>query len=161
THRRGGGAVAGHPGPGRNPPPPVPPRRRPSPAGLAAPGAAPPKPAHPGGLPPRGPPAPPPRPPPPAPTRPPPPPSNGPGPPGPAPQLLPAGLVPAEPARDAAPRGDTSPPSLLLVGDVDFGAAPGTPPAEVASRAGVRGTALPAYAPLPGTRGEVLAVRDS
>jgi CHAT domain-containing protein len=77
------------------------------------------------------------------------------------PQMLPAWLVPAEPAGDTPPNDAAPPPSLLVVGDVDFGAAPGAAPAEVASRAAVRGGALPAYAPLPGTRGEVLAVRDS
>src|SRR5581483_9358176 len=48
------------------------------------------------------------------------------------------------------------------VGDVDFGAVPGAPAeTNVAARSAARGSALPAYASLEGSRVEILAVRDS
>jgi CHAT domain-containing protein len=69
-------------------------------------------------------------------------------------------LLPALLAKGAA-GGKTG--SLLLVGEVDYGAKPGAPEsdalasARAAPRAGLRG----AWDPLPGTRSEVLAVLDS
>jgi CHAT domain-containing protein/Tfp pilus assembly protein PilF len=90
----------------------------------------------------------------------------------PVPQLLPELLaserrqppVPGEqqgrqPGTNAPRSPDPTLESLLLVGDVDFGAAPGQP--VDASRSAARGGALPAYGRLAGTRQEVLAVRDS
>jgi len=75
----------------------------------------------------------------------------------PIPQQLPQMLQ-----RSPAPADDT--PSLLLVGDVDYGADPGRPGTAVAARsaprsdrAGTRGT----WSPLRETRQEILAVRDS
>jgi CHAT domain-containing protein len=75
----------------------------------------------------------------------------------PVPQLLPELLAARE--SDAG-----SEPSLLLVGDVDFGAAPGLADARSTSRSAPRGSragALPAFDSLQATREEILAVRDS
>jgi CHAT domain-containing protein/tetratricopeptide (TPR) repeat protein len=73
----------------------------------------------------------------------------------PVPQYLPELLAPP----DKRPA-----PSLLLVGDVDYGAAPGLADARGTSRSAARSAragALPAYPRLEATREEVLAVRDS
>ena len=74
----------------------------------------------------------------------------------PVPQLLPLLLDNKEPAR--APE-----PSLLLVADVDYGAASGPTDAVADSRAaplGERGSRL-RWSALPGTRAEMTAIRDS
>jgi CHAT domain-containing protein/tetratricopeptide (TPR) repeat protein len=76
----------------------------------------------------------------------------------PVPQLLPELLAPSD--KDKAPPR----PALLLVGDVDFGAAPGLADAGGTSRSAARAGragALPAYPNLPATREEIVAVRDS
>lgn len=52
-------------------------------------------------------------------------------------------------------------PSLLLVGDVDFGADPGKSSLLAASRSAARGDAAMAWQPLPGTREEVAAIAAS
>jgi CHAT domain-containing protein/Flp pilus assembly protein TadD len=75
----------------------------------------------------------------------------------PVPQLLPELLA----ARQADPEPK---PSLLLVGDVDFGAAPGLADARGTSRSAARGRgagALPAADRLPFTREEIALVRES
>ncbi|MHC4974152.1 MAG: tetratricopeptide repeat protein [Planctomycetota bacterium] len=71
----------------------------------------------------------------------------------PVPRLLPSLLA----------RKTTVKPSLLLVGEVDYGAAPGAPARDllVAARTAPRGGLRGAWKPLPATRAEVLAVRDS
>jgi CHAT domain-containing protein len=65
-----------------------------------------------------------------------------------------------------APRLDQSlqPPSLLVVGDVDYGAAPGQIVERAVSRSAPkvqRGAALPHFAKLDATRPEILAIKDS
>jgi CHAT domain-containing protein len=81
----------------------------------------------------------------------------------PIPRLLPE-LVSNSDLSDSAKRNALEPPSLLLVGDVDFDAAPVRAPAEaivqMAPR-GSRGAELPRWAPLPGTRTEIVAIADS
>lgn len=76
----------------------------------------------------------------------------------PVPQLLPGLLAPRERAAEA-------PPSLLVLGDVDFGAETGQATATASSRSAVqsptRAGTLPSFRRLPGTRAEILAVRDS
>jgi CHAT domain-containing protein/tetratricopeptide (TPR) repeat protein len=74
------------------------------------------------------------------------------------PQLLPELLRP-----DAKDKKDT-PPSLLLIGDVDFGAAPGVADARGGNRTAIRGSraeALMQFGRLPATREEIVAVSDS
>jgi CHAT domain-containing protein/Flp pilus assembly protein TadD len=71
----------------------------------------------------------------------------------PVPRLLPE-LLAAGPAKDVEP-------SLLAVGDVAYGAEPGPANQPANSRAAARAGNLPAWKPLPATRGEILAVRDS
>jgi CHAT domain-containing protein/tetratricopeptide (TPR) repeat protein len=61
----------------------------------------------------------------------------------------------------AAASGNDSAPSLLAVGDVDYGAEPGQADQVATSRAPTRAGDLPAWKSLPATRGEVLSVRDS
>ena len=73
----------------------------------------------------------------------------------PVPQLLPHLLATRPPA--------PAPPSLLLVGDVDFGATPGVV-ADNSRRAAARGNragAWPAYRRLDATREEIVAIKDS
>src|SRR5262249_55807506 len=79
----------------------------------------------------------------------------------PVPQLLPALLAPAD--KDTLPAVKAPGDALLLVGDIDYGAAPGQALAVADSRSAARSGAggLPKWSGLPGTRGEVLAVRDS
>jgi CHAT domain-containing protein/Tfp pilus assembly protein PilF len=75
----------------------------------------------------------------------------------PVPQLLPE-LLAAQPGTDKAE------PSLLLVGDVDYGAVPGLVDEHGGSRSAARGSragVLPAYGALAATREEIVAVRDS
>jgi CHAT domain-containing protein/tetratricopeptide (TPR) repeat protein len=75
----------------------------------------------------------------------------------PVPQLLPELMA-------SGPNRAGHEPALLLVGDVDYGAAPGSSVAQLDRRSAARGSrpgALKAFEPLPGTRHEVLAVRDS
>jgi CHAT domain-containing protein/Tfp pilus assembly protein PilF len=67
----------------------------------------------------------------------------------PVPQLLPDLVAPR-------PAGE---PSLLAVGDVDYGADPGKPDAAAAARAATRGGERKGWGPLPATREEVDAVR--
>jgi CHAT domain-containing protein/Tfp pilus assembly protein PilF len=69
----------------------------------------------------------------------------------PVPQLLPDLLAPR-------PAGE---PSLLAVGDVDYGADPGKPAAGAVARAGTRGDRGRGWDPLPATRAEVDAVKAS
>jgi CHAT domain-containing protein len=74
------------------------------------------------------------------------------------PQLLPELLRP-----DPKDKKDM-PPSLLLVGDVDFDAGAGKPVLADAGRSAARGlrqSTIGQFHPLAATRGEVLAVRDS
>jgi CHAT domain-containing protein len=67
------------------------------------------------------------------------------------PQLLPELLARGEPAGDVAGK-----PSLLLVGDVDFAAAPGTADEDAGSRSPARGTTERLqFRPLPATLGEI------
>jgi CHAT domain-containing protein len=68
----------------------------------------------------------------------------------PVPQLLPIVLGPRDPKAAAAP-------SLLLVGDVDYGAEAGAAPGDANRSAGLL-TALGPWRMLPGTRGEVEAI---
>jgi CHAT domain-containing protein len=73
----------------------------------------------------------------------------------PVPQLLPELLA-------GWPGADKVVPSLLLVGDVDYGAVPGLVDEQDGSRSaarGSRGGALPAYSPLPSTLGEILVAQ--
>jgi CHAT domain-containing protein/Tfp pilus assembly protein PilF len=75
----------------------------------------------------------------------------------PVPQLLPE-LLAAQPGTDKAE------PSLLLLGDVDYGAVPGLVDGSGGSRSAARGGqggALPAFGALAATRPEIAAVRDS
>jgi CHAT domain-containing protein len=75
----------------------------------------------------------------------------------PVPQLLPELLA-------ARPDPEKGAPSLLLVGDVDYGAVPGLVDSGGKSRSAARGSragALPAYGALAATREEIVAVRDS
>ncbi len=72
----------------------------------------------------------------------------------PVPQLLPELL-------SAPLNKDNAKPSLLLVGDVDYGAAPGAAVEVATSRSAAHRGAFAALPPLDGTRGEILAVRDS
>jgi CHAT domain-containing protein/Tfp pilus assembly protein PilF len=74
----------------------------------------------------------------------------------PTPQLLPELLA-------AGPKTAAGPPSLLLVGDVDFGADPGKTKGQTAIAAARAGEAggLHAWKALPGTRGEMLAIRQA
>jgi CHAT domain-containing protein len=75
----------------------------------------------------------------------------------PVPQLLPELLTPR-------PVTGKDEPSLMLVGDVDYGAAPGSAADAVVSHTAPRPSrqsTLAAAKPLPGTRAEILAVRDS
>jgi CHAT domain-containing protein len=75
----------------------------------------------------------------------------------PVPQLLPELLASGKADGKAEP-------SLLLVGDVDFGAAPGLADARSASRSAARGSragALMSFDRLEATREEIVAVRDS
>jgi tetratricopeptide (TPR) repeat protein len=79
----------------------------------------------------------------------------------PVPQLLPE-LAGRPGDRAAAPPAPTA--SLLLVGDVDFGAAPGVTRTRGVSHSAPRGEragALPDFSPLRATREEIVAVRDS
>jgi CHAT domain-containing protein/Tfp pilus assembly protein PilF len=69
------------------------------------------------------------------------------------PQLVPELLAASE-------RGQGE-PSLLLVGDVDFDAAPGAAAAGTAARTGQRRAAGPGWQRLAATRGEVATIRDS
>jgi CHAT domain-containing protein/uncharacterized protein HemY len=69
----------------------------------------------------------------------------------PVPQLLPDLLAPR-------PAGE---PSLLAVGDVDYGADPGKPAAGAVAKAGLRGDRGRGWDALPATRAEVDAVRAS
>jgi len=71
----------------------------------------------------------------------------------PVPQLIPEMLA----ARPAGADG----PSLLLVGDVDYDAAPGAPAAGTTARAADRGGEGRAWTRLDATRDEVVAIRDS
>jgi CHAT domain-containing protein len=79
----------------------------------------------------------------------------------PVPQLLPELLASRERPRPEPPVADApgSPESLLLVGDVDFGGAPGDGAAP--RLAAARGGALAPYRRLDATRQEVQAVRDA
>ena len=81
------------------------------------------------------------------------------------PLLLPEVLTPGEKGNDGPPADGGGKPSLLLVGPVDFGAAPGAVAARERGRWAARGLtgakALRSFAPLPATREEVAAVRDS
>jgi len=81
----------------------------------------------------------------------------------PVPQDLPELL--AEPAvdKEPGPKPQGLSPSLLLVGDVDYGSAPGLAQPQVASRAAAleRAGSWAGFKPLPATRGEILAVRDT
>jgi CHAT domain-containing protein len=62
----------------------------------------------------------------------------------------------------AATRDEGEPePSVLLVGEVDYGASPGAAVEVASSRSAARRGALAAFVPLDQTRVEVLAVRDS
>ena len=70
----------------------------------------------------------------------------------PVPQALPE-LLAKNAAADAAP-------SLLLVGDVDYGGDPGMLLASNRGQRAVRDSAM-TWGPLPGTRAEILAIRDS
>ena len=70
----------------------------------------------------------------------------------PVPQALPE-LLAKNAAADAAP-------SLLLVGDVDYGGDPGMLLASNRGQRAVRDGAM-TWGPLPGTRAEILAIRDS
>jgi len=74
----------------------------------------------------------------------------------PVPQLLPELLAPRE-------KEDKSEPSLLLVGDVDYGAEAGLADARADSRSAVRGGAgaLLSFPALEGTGEEILAVKGS
>jgi CHAT domain-containing protein/Tfp pilus assembly protein PilF len=75
----------------------------------------------------------------------------------PVPQLLPELLT----ARPGADKGE---PSLLLVGDVDYGALPGRTDERSSSRSAMRGSragALPGFGELTASRREIVAVRDS
>lgn len=68
-------------------------------------------------------------------------------------------LAPSAPSAASSGGQESGTPSLLLVGDVDFGASPrpGTgPPGSLD-----RGLASIRFEPLPATRGEILAIRDS
>ena len=79
----------------------------------------------------------------------------------PVPQALPDLLAPGP--EDPAPKPGAGAPSLLLVGDVDFGAPPGTPAGD-GSRAAARDDragALGHFLPLEAARDEVLAIKDS
>jgi CHAT domain-containing protein/tetratricopeptide (TPR) repeat protein len=81
----------------------------------------------------------------------------------PVPRDLPALLAEPQPPPGSEPKAEGAAPALLLVGDVDFGSAPGAAAPTVASRSAAlsRAGAWAGFAPLPATRGEVLAVRDS
>jgi CHAT domain-containing protein len=73
----------------------------------------------------------------------------------PVPQLLPELLA-------VRPGVDKGEPSLLLVGDVDYGAVPGLADGNGGSRSAARSSragALPAYGPLPASLGEILVVQ--
>jgi hypothetical protein len=75
----------------------------------------------------------------------------------PVPHLLPELLA----GRSGAEKAESS---LLLVGDVDYGAVPGLVDAHGGSRSAARRSragALPAYGALAATREEIVAVRDS
>jgi CHAT domain-containing protein len=75
----------------------------------------------------------------------------------PVPQLLPELLA----GRSGAAKAESS---LLLVGDVDYGAVPGLVDEQGGSRSAARDSragALPAYGELAATREEIVAVRDS
>ena len=78
----------------------------------------------------------------------------------PIPNLLPELL-----AGDGPPTADhpQSPPSLLVVGDVDFDAEPGQPEKAPAAtiQLAARGGQPQNWKPLPGTRAEVAAIKDS
>lgn len=70
------------------------------------------------------------------------------------PQLLPEMLK----ARNIEAAKDVS---MLLVGDVDFDAAPSQPTASATERAAPRAKAASAWTALPGTRAEMLMIRDT
>lgn len=84
----------------------------------------------------------------------------------PVPLLLPelvAGETSMAAAGSGAPPQADDPrqtPSLLLVGDVDFGTALATAADPGTGRTAPRGGALLTYRPLPATQGEILVVRD-
>jgi CHAT domain-containing protein len=72
----------------------------------------------------------------------------------PVPQLLPELL--------ARPAGGAGEPSLLLVGEVNFEATPGAADADTGAKAAPRrGKESQHWRPLPGTRAEVVAIKDS
>jgi CHAT domain-containing protein len=84
------------------------------------------------------------------------------------PQLLPELLGPAPQQKQAQAAKEIANERrrILLVGDADFGAAPGLPNTEVASRSAMRGLGQKAVGrfsreAIQASRGEVLAVRDS
>jgi tetratricopeptide (TPR) repeat protein/CHAT domain-containing protein len=80
----------------------------------------------------------------------------------PVPQMLPE-LVETRSAEQQSGQ-HTPEPSLLLVGDVNYGAAPGQPVQQLASRAAVglvRGGKRMTFGPLENTRDEIAAIRDS
>ena len=74
----------------------------------------------------------------------------------PVPRLLPELL-----ASGSSPEPAGSRPSVLLVGDVDFGATPGAKDLAANSRSAARGQATIQWQPLPGTRNEVAAIKGS
>ncbi len=74
----------------------------------------------------------------------------------PIPRLLPELTSSDRRARDTAAR-----PSLLLVGDVDFGAEPGSGAFVASDRSAPRGDQPMHWSPLPGTRAEVAAIKAS
>ena len=80
----------------------------------------------------------------------------------PIPRMLPEMLATA-PAASAADKEPAIEPSLLLLGDVDFNADPGRPPAEMLAQASpaARSGDLLKWPSLPGTRTEMAAIADS
>ena len=81
----------------------------------------------------------------------------------PVPQALPEWLAEREGRGGPRPEAPDRGPSLLLVGDVDFGATPGASDVRVVSRAAVRprAGAWARFASLPATRDEIRAVQQA
>jgi CHAT domain-containing protein/tetratricopeptide (TPR) repeat protein len=80
----------------------------------------------------------------------------------PVPQYLPELIAAGGPGEEREP--EPRRPSLLLVGDVNFGADPGVPARLALNRAAATPDRTGAWArfdPLPATRGEILGVKDS
>jgi CHAT domain-containing protein len=76
----------------------------------------------------------------------------------PIPRMLPELLAAHEPAAQASGKADVA-PSLLLVGDVNFGADPGASALAIDDRGAAVGDERPEWPSLPGTAAEVAAIK--